>query len=119
MINKKILVIDDEQANLRLFVRMFRNKPVDVECAASYDEAMEKLPLFDYDVIFLDMLMPGKDGFETLRMIRGKSPDVPVVMMTGFTGGIREEDVLAQGATEFIYKPFEISKIYEIVDNMS
>jgi len=82
--SKRILVIDDEPAVRKSFLLALEDVGYGVEVAASGDAGLEKFKRNNYDVVFLDLKMPGKNGVETLRDLRTLNRDVPVYIITAF-----------------------------------
>ena len=72
---EKILVVDDNYENLRVIGGILREKNYDIAMATSGEDAIEILETNDIDLIFLDILMPGINGFETCRLIK-KNPNI-------------------------------------------
>jgi two-component system KDP operon response regulator KdpE len=102
---KKILLIDDDPAQLRLAGQILRASGYGVVTAASGEEGLRRMYEGRPDLIILDVLMPGIDGWQTCRCIREAS-DVPVIMLTGKRTA--EDDVvrgLECGADEYLAKP--------------
>jgi two-component system KDP operon response regulator KdpE len=102
---KKVLVVDDEPAQLRLVEQILRGNGYGVVSAGSGEEAIRLVYEGKPDLVILDVLMPGIDGWQTCRCIREAS-DVPVIMMTGKRNA--EADVvrgLECGADEYLPKP--------------
>lgn len=88
---KSILVIDDEQAILRSFELALEETPYRVDTAESGEKGIALEREHKYDLIFLDLKMPGINGVETLREIRKANPKVPVYIVTAFYGEFLEE----------------------------
>jgi class 3 adenylate cyclase len=108
--NKKILAVDDEPANLKLLEAILTPEGYSIETALSGKEALEKLKIFSPDIILLDIIMPGIDGFKTCERIRADflSTYVPIIFLTAMRG--RQEDVingLEIGGDDYIRKPFD------------
>ena len=101
-----ILAIDDEEGILRVIRRALEKDGCHVD-ALSDPLAIDTARLGQYDLILLDVMMPGMDGFSLCRRIRGEV-DCPVLFLTAKTG---EEDLmrgLGLGADDYIRKPFGI-----------
>jgi len=81
---KRILIIDDEKPIRDSFLLAMEETEFQVETAFSGEEGIEKFKSGNYDLIFLDLKMPGMNGAETLRVIRKMSPVVPVYIVTAF-----------------------------------
>jgi two-component system, OmpR family, KDP operon response regulator KdpE len=102
---KKILVVDDEPAQLRLVEQLLTGKGYGVIKAGSGEEAIRMVYESKPDLVILDVIMPGIDGWQTCRCIREAS-DVPVIMLTGKRNS--EDDIvrgLECGADEYLAKP--------------
>jgi two-component system KDP operon response regulator KdpE len=102
---KKVLVVDDDPAQLRLAEQILHTNGFAVVKAGSGEEAIRLVYESKPDLVILDVLMPGIDGWQTCRCIREVS-DVPVIMLTGKRN--TEEDIvrgLDSGADEYLSKP--------------
>jgi two-component system KDP operon response regulator KdpE len=103
--SKKILVVDDEPAQLRLAEQILNGNGYTVIKAGSGEEAIRLVYEDKPDLVILDVLMPGIDGWQTCRCIRETS-DVPIIMLTGKRNS--EDDIvrgLESGADEYLTKP--------------
>ncbi|MBQ2066322.1 MAG: response regulator transcription factor [Clostridiales bacterium] len=106
-----LLVEDDIQIREVIGDFFARRDEIRLDLAADGEIGLSKILNGQYDLIVLDIMMPGIDGFELCRIIRKRS-DVPVVFLTG---KVREEDVLygyELGADDYIVKPFSIKVLY-------
>jgi len=104
---KKILVVDDE-SNIRLLVKNMIGTRYDVIEAGDGDEALTKAQKEKPDLVLLDILMPGKDGFTTCNQLKaGKgTKDIPVVMVTALQHKLDEKLALSLKADGYMRKPF-------------
>ncbi len=107
---RRILVVDDEPRMIRFIRLNLEHDGYDVFEASSGEEALEKLRDHIPNLVILDVMMPGADGFETLRMLREIST-VPVIMLTA--KGDVEDRVrgLELGADDYIAKPFDPAEL--------
>jgi len=115
--SKRVLVIDDDAAVRRAFELALYAEPYDVVCAATGEEGVALATTRDYDLVYLDLRMPGIDGVETLRRIRAVKPDVPVYIATAFHREFLERLAQArhQGlAFELLRKPLGRQQIIAI-----
>ncbi len=114
----KILVVDDEQVIRDLFTRILSIMKHEVTSVLSGEEAIKKAQEEDFDIVFLDIMLPGKDGVETMREIRKINPKIKVVMMTGFSVQDKVDTALAEGAYKALKKPFDIVEIKGAIDEI-
>jgi len=113
--SKKVLIIDDEK-NIRLTLSQcleFSN--YDVETAVSGEHGLTKYNESKYDVILLDMKMPGIDGMEVLRRIKEQDPLQNVIMITAHGTIETAVEAMKIGAIDYIRKPFTPDEIRSIV----
>ena len=108
---KQYLVIDDSEAVCRLVRDALVRNGHFVIMANSGAEAIEFVKDIKFDKIFLDLIMPVMDGVEILRQIRLISPDVPVVVLTGFPNMKLVAQAETLGITRILGKPFSISEV--------
>lgn len=107
---KTILIVDDELFMRRLLEQTLRKTGARIATAASGDEAIAWLARDSADLLLIDVTMPGRDGFETVRALRvdgdGKHATMPVVMLTA--GGMADVRTRAAelGVAAFFTKPF-------------
>jgi len=104
-----LLIVDDEPANLSLLKRLFEPR-YRVMCVSSGQDALDLLAQAPFDLVLLDIMMPGMDGLETLRQIRSKPTiaDLPVILVSAMS---EVQDVvrgLQMGANDYVTKPVEV-----------
>src|SRR5262249_17260647 len=103
----RVLVVDDEDVMRKAWLRMLRAPEFEVASAARADEAVAQLARAAFDVVVLDVVMPGMTGLEALPEIRRRWPEVEVVMMTAYAGADAAAKAVAGGAFALLGKPFE------------
>ena len=103
----KVMLVDDEKEFRLSTQKILRRRGFETILTGSGEEAVEKLGESP-QVIILDIKMPGMDGLEALREIKAKSPDVPVIMLTGHGSEDAAKEALEQGAQDFLAKPCDI-----------
>jgi signal transduction histidine kinase len=108
-----VLVVDDTPANLGLVVECLEGNNLRVAVARDGAEALRRAELVQPDLILLDVMMPGIDGFETCRKLKAieKTRDIPVIFMTSLT---RTEDKITgfrAGAVDYITKPLQVEEV--------
>jgi len=102
-----IHIIDDEPVIRDVLAQLLTSEGYEVEISSSGEEALEKFPSQSFDVILLDLLMPGMDGIETLQRIRRIEPQAAVIIITAY--GSVESAIAAMkiGALDYVQKPFK------------
>lgn len=101
----KILVVDDEERIRRLLKMYLEREGYTIEEAEDGNEALAKGTANDYDVILLDLMMPGKDGIEVCRELREKKA-TPVIMLTAKGEEVNRVQGFEVGTDDYIVKPF-------------
>jgi putative two-component system response regulator len=117
--NAKVLIVDDQEANVRLLYRALSG--AGYVCIASTTDSTEVCELHrknNYDLILLDLTMPGMDGFEVMEALKAIEKDsyLPVLVVTA----AQDEKVraLTAGAKDFVSKPFDLSEVLTRVYNL-
>ena len=117
--NVKTLVVDDEPMNLLVAKEIFKGYEMEVETAGSGPEAIEACGKQDFELIFLDHMMPGMDGVETLKKLRKMQADTgrifTIVAFTANAVSGAREMFLREGFDEFISKPIENSELEHVL----
>jgi DNA-binding NtrC family response regulator len=109
---QKILVVDDEKAICQMFIKRLSSKGHQAKAVSTGRKAINKAKKESFDVVFLDVIMPGISGVEVLERIKEISPKTKVVMITGSLMKDDTWDELKQkGASGFIMKPFSMEDI--------
>lgn len=111
-----ILVVDDEAVIREGLQRTLDGERFAVETCRSGHAAIELLQEKDYDLIITDLKMPGMNGIEVLKAVKGLQPDVPVIMITGYATVDTAVEAMKNGATDYISKPFTPEQIMEKID---
>ena len=112
----KVLLVDDEADFLATLAERLETRGLKVNTATSGEDAVAKVDSQSFDLIILDLAMPGIDGLETLKRIKAKQPDAEIIMLSG-QGSIKTSiEAMKLGAEDFIEKPVNIS---ELMDKIS
>ncbi len=102
----KVLLIDDDRKHSELLQEYFKRFNINLICAFDAEEGFKKLNREDPDLLLLDIMLPGKDGFEICREVR-KTSNLPIIMLTARGDVIDRVSGLELGADDYIGKPFE------------
>jgi len=89
---------------------------VSVSCETGALPALKLFGETAFDMVFLDLVLPGMHGLECLKRLKEKRPEVPVVIISGGLRELLQEKLLCCGAQEFIQKPFDISQIVDALE---
>src|SRR5262249_49094414 len=106
----RILVVEDEPALLRAVGRALREAGYAVDEAADGDDGLYKAQSWDYDAIVLDLMLPGRDGWQVLQALR-KKRKTPVLVLTARDAVSDRVRGLDSGADDYLTKPFELSEL--------
>jgi two-component system nitrogen regulation response regulator NtrX len=112
-----ILVVDDEPGVRSSLSGVLRDEGFDVDAAASGEECLDRAARGEYDVIVLDVWLPGIDGLVTLRRLRERKVDAQVVMISGHGNIESAVRAIKMGAFDFVEKPLSIEKTVLVVRN--
>ena len=117
----RVLVVDDLEPNVKLLEAKLRAEYFDVIGAYSGKEAIEKAVSEQPDIILLDVMMPGMDGFEACRQIKAapETMHIPVVMVTALDQQADRVAGLEAGADDFLTKPVEDLALFARVRSLS
>jgi len=106
---KMVLIVDDESIMVSVLQRHISNAGYDYDVASNGQEALDKISKEPPDMVLLDLMMPGLNGFETCRRIRAneKTKKLPVIIVTALHSESDSSDAAGCGANEFLTKPVE------------
>jgi len=118
-VNKKnkILIVDDNKINLLIAEKLLLEYDYQIETATSGEEALSKVLASRFDLVIMDIVMPGMDGYEACVKIKDQDPYVLVIMLTGLTDDNALHKSFASGAVDFIKKPIHKMELYVRVKN--
>ena len=112
-----ILVVDDEPGVRSSLSGVLRDEGYEVDAASSGEECLDRAVLGAYDVIVLDVWLPGVDGLVTLQRLRERNIDAQVVMISGHGNIESAVRAIKMGAFDFVEKPLSIEKTVLVVRN--
>jgi class 3 adenylate cyclase/CheY-like chemotaxis protein len=116
----RVLVVDDQPPNIRLLEAILTPRGYDVRAATSGEEALKAIAETEVDLVLLDIVMPGMDGYEVCRHIREQTDTayLPVVMVTA-SGDEQKVKALEAGADDFLTKPINQSELLARVASLA
>ncbi|PLY10597.1 MAG: Fis family transcriptional regulator, partial [Desulfuromonas sp.] len=109
------MIIDDEKVIREGLRRILEAEDHTTELCASGSAAMDRIQNIDVDLIITDLKMPGMSGIDVLKSIRILQPDIPVIMITGYSTVDTAVDAMKHGAADYITKPFTPENILKFV----
>src|SRR4030065_2235817 len=110
---KKILVVDDEESIRFLYKEELEEEGYIVECAKNGKEALEKLAIFQPDLISLDIKMPVMDGIEALKRIREKERRLPIILCSAY--GEYKQDLTTWASDAYVVKCADLTNFKSII----
>lgn len=107
----RILVVDDEQAVRDLLAKTLTMADYDVDAAPDGASAIDRLRAVEYDLLITDLKMPGMDGLSVIREARRTAPDLPVIIITGYSTEASAIEAINLGVAGYLTKPFRLPRI--------
>ncbi len=109
----KVMIVDDEQDFLETIIKRLKARKIEVTGAESGPKALELVGAQPFDVIILDVKMPGMDGIETLKEIKKRKPLTEVIMLTGHASVESGIQGMQLGAFDYVMKPVALDELLE------
>ena len=113
-----ILFIEDDPMNRRVVKDMLDVAGATMAEAGLAEEGLARIEYEDFDVILVDLRMPGMDGMEAIRRIRARGDhkaELPVIVLTADTGADLREQCLASGADDVLFKPVAMDALFDSI----
>jgi len=120
MTSRRILIVEDEESLLKLESILLSSRGYQITGVKDGLAALKALAENSFDLVLLDIMMPGIDGFEVCRRIRGnpQTREIPVVMLTAKKSAADQARGLEVGADAYITKPFKSIKIMDMIESL-
>jgi CheY-like chemotaxis protein len=115
----RILVVDDDAAIIATFESILRGEGFDVATASDGSQAVARARREHFDVVLLDLVMPGIDGLVTLRELRQVAPHSRVVILSAYIEPDREAEAFRLGAVAVLPKPPELQKLLRFLNELA
>ena len=106
----RILIIDDDKELCTLIKQSVLQESIEADCCYSGKSGLMELKEHEYQLVILDVMMPGLDGFETLEQIR-KESSLPILMFTSKNDNASKVRGLRAGADDYLTKPFHMDEL--------
>jgi PAS domain S-box-containing protein len=113
-----ILIVDDTPSNLGMVVKLMEDRGYRVSIAQDGEEGLQRAQLLQPDLILLDVMMPGADGFEICQRLKAQenTRDIPVVFMTALASPEHKVKGFAAGGVDYLTKPLHVDEVMARVD---
>lgn len=113
ILKAKVLLVDDEEAFLATLAKRLEVRGMQVTTLTRGEDAVATVERQPFDLVVLDLSMPGIDGLETLKRIKASQPEAEIIILTG-EGSIRTSiEAMKLGAEDFLQKPVNIAELVE------
>lgn len=116
---RNVLVVDDDPAIQELLCEIIQQEGYNAVSVGSGEEALKQVDNQHFDLIFLDLVLPGISGVDTLSAIKEKNDKAVVITITAYGYSIWAKQAMALGAMFLIHKPFQTRDIVEILDTVN
>ncbi len=107
----RMLVVDDEERICRFLGRALRSAGYEVDCATTGTAALRAVQEHEYDIVVLDLMLPGMHGSEVLRRMLAERPDRRILVLSAMTGVEARVGCLEAGAVDYLPKPFALAEL--------
>jgi DNA-binding response OmpR family regulator len=107
----RILVVEDEKKVASFIQSALEQDGCAVDVLPDGDQAGEQAQIIDYDCVVLDLMLPGRSGFQVLRDIRARKPDLPVLILSAHASPEERVTGLNAGADDYMAKPFVVAEL--------
>jgi DNA-binding NtrC family response regulator len=114
---RRILIVEDDEIFLRPLQRSLEVAGYEVLARPSGEDAIDLLKNDDVDLVLTDKRLPGMDGVEVVRRLRGEHADLPVVVMTAYGTIESAVESVRLGAADYVVKPFEVAELLIVIRN--
>jgi DNA-binding NtrC family response regulator len=112
--NARVLVVDDEEVVRRSHLRVLSSVQCDVEAVCDGEQALSAMEAKRYDLVLLDLRMPGVDGMTVLRTMKARWPDIEVIVITGYPSFETAKEAVRLGAFDYLAKPLAPGEVIDV-----
>lgn len=114
-----ILIVEDDRDFAESLVLAMSVRQCDADVAHTGQDAIAMYQAGEYDLVFMDIKLPGKNGVETLTEMRQIDPQAKIVMMTGFSEAALLDTARQSGAMDVLRKPFKMRQLFSYLDALN
>lgn len=117
-LHAKVLLVDDEEDFTSALSRRLEARNLKVKTVNSGEDALHMVDEQAFDVIVLDLAMPGMDGLETLQRIKADHPDAEIIMLTGHASVKSSVEAMRIGAEDLLEKPVDLPVLMDKIEEL-
>ena len=114
----RVFIVDDDIDFAESLAEVIKKRGHQVELAHNGEDAVERFRDADFDIAFMDVKLPGKNGVESFFEIRKIKPDAKVMMMTGYSVEHLLRQAVDHGALGVLHKPLDFDRVLEVLDKV-
>lgn len=118
-LNKKVLIVEDNKVNQLVMTKMLRSTGIEIDIADNGKIGFEKVLQNDYDIVFMDLLMPEMDGYEAAKEIRNCNKEIPIIALTADVMKGVQEKTKDAGMNSYLTKPVKKDELLKILDEFT
>jgi excisionase family DNA binding protein len=111
---RRVLVVDDEASIRELLSKTLAIAEYEVDLAPDGSTALERMRIYHYDLLFTDLKMPVMDGLSLIHEVRRFQPELPIVIITGYSTEAAAIEAINLGVTGYLTKPFRVPKVLTV-----
>ncbi len=111
--NSRILIVDDEEVVRRSHLRVLAGPGCDVDAVRDGDHALQAMEASAYDIVLLDLRMPGMDGMSLLQTLKRRWPESEVIVITGYPSVDTAKEAIRLGACDYLAKPLAPGEVIQ------
>lgn len=113
-----VLLVDDETEFSATLAERLKLRGFTASLAPDGENALARIRAGHFDLVLLDLLLPGLPGIEVLRRIRAERPELPVILLTGQAGAREGIEGMKLGAAGYLTKPVDLHELLELADSL-
>jgi DNA-binding NtrC family response regulator len=114
----KVFLLDDDELIVGMLGRVLKKEGYEVRTETSAEDAVEKIASWSPDVLMLDITLPERNGIDILMELKGRSPEIEIVMLTADDTAETAIKAMKLGAADYQTKPFNIEEVKIVIDNL-
>jgi DNA-binding NtrC family response regulator len=116
MLPRKILLVDDEEDFVTTLAERLSLRGIEAQTAFNAESAIEQLSTTEFDIVVMDVMMPGMGGLEALGLMKKRYPGLPVILLTGLGAMGHGKEGKALGAYDFLVKPLQLDELIDKIN---